>query len=63
MENHSYRRRFDKETTSPTTKPNYISVSSIDEYSSKVKELGGKVVLPKTEITGYDFFAVCIDKA
>lgn len=40
---------------------NYISVSSIDEYSSKVKELGGKVVMPKTEITGYGFFAVCID--
>jgi uncharacterized protein len=40
---------------------NYISVSSIDEYSNKVKELAGKVVLPKTEITGYGFFAVCID--
>lgn len=42
---------------------NYISVSSIDEYSNKVKELGGKVVVPKTEITEYGFFAVCIDKA
>jgi predicted enzyme related to lactoylglutathione lyase len=40
---------------------NYIGVSSIDEYSKKVKELGGKVVMPKTEITGYGFFAVCID--
>lgn len=40
---------------------NYISVSSVDEYSNKVKELGGKVVLPKTEITDYGFFAVCID--
>src|SRR5215212_686442 len=30
---------------------NYISVLSIDEYSSKVKELGGKVLLPKTQIT------------
>ena len=40
---------------------NYISVSSIDEYSNKVNELGGKVVLPKTEITGYGFFVVCID--
>ena len=40
---------------------NYISVPSIDEYSSKVKELGGKVLLPKTEITGYGFFAVCMD--
>ena len=40
---------------------NYIGVSSIDEYSKKVKELGGKVVMPKTEITGYGFFAICID--
>ena len=40
---------------------NYISVPSIDEYSNKVKELGGKIVLPKTEITDYGFFAVCID--
>jgi len=40
---------------------NYISVPSIDEYSKKVNELGGKVVMPKTEITGYGFFAVCID--
>ncbi|MGH9981051.1 MAG: VOC family protein [Nitrososphaeraceae archaeon] len=42
---------------------NYLSVSSIDEYSNKVNELGGKLVLPKTEITGYGFFAVCIDRA
>jgi uncharacterized protein len=40
---------------------NYISVPSIDEYSSKVKELGGKVVMPKTEIKDYGFFAVCMD--
>jgi predicted enzyme related to lactoylglutathione lyase len=44
-------------------KLNYISVTSVDEYSNKVKELGGKVVLPKTEITDYGFFAVCIVKA
>jgi predicted enzyme related to lactoylglutathione lyase len=42
---------------------NYINVPSIDEYSTKVKELGGKIVLPKTEITDYGFFAVCIDTA
>ena len=40
---------------------NYISVPSVDEYSNKVKKLGGKVVMPKTEIEGYGFFAVCID--
>ena len=37
------------------------SVPSVDEYSNKVKELGGKVLLPKTEIIGYGFFAVCMD--
>lgn len=40
---------------------NYIGVPSIDEYSKKVSELGGKVVMPKTEIPGYGFFAVCMD--
>ena len=57
------RGRLDKETASQQPNLNYISVSSIDEYSKKVKELGGKVIMPKTEITGYGFFAVCIDKA
>jgi predicted enzyme related to lactoylglutathione lyase len=40
---------------------NYIGVPSIDEYSKKVKELGGKVVMPKTEVPGYGLFAVCSD--
>jgi predicted enzyme related to lactoylglutathione lyase len=40
---------------------NYIGVNSVDEYSKKVNELGGKVVIPKTEIPGYGFFAVCSD--
>ena len=40
---------------------NYISVPSIDEYSIKVKDLGGKVVMPKTKVEGYGSFAVCTD--
>ena len=40
---------------------NYIEVSSIDEYSNKVKNLGGKVVMPKTKVEGYGSFAVCTD--
>jgi predicted enzyme related to lactoylglutathione lyase len=40
---------------------NYVGVPSIDEYSKKVNELGGKVVMPKTEVKGYGFFAVCTD--
>jgi uncharacterized protein len=40
---------------------NYIGVDSIHDYSRKVTELGGKVVMPKTEISGYGYFAVCMD--
>jgi predicted enzyme related to lactoylglutathione lyase len=40
---------------------NYVDVPSIDEYSKRVNELGGKVVMPKTEVKGYGFFAVCTD--
>ncbi|GMQ88625.1 MAG: VOC family protein [Gammaproteobacteria bacterium] len=40
---------------------NYIDVPSIDEYSSKVETLGGKVVVPKTAVPGMGYFAVCLD--
>jgi hypothetical protein len=40
---------------------NYISVKSIDEYSSKVEKLGGKVHVPKTAVSGMGCFAVCLD--
>ena len=40
---------------------NYIGVPSIDEYSKKVEDLGGRVLMPKTKVEGYGFFAVCLD--
>jgi predicted enzyme related to lactoylglutathione lyase len=40
---------------------NYISVPSVDEYTKKVQSLGGKVMVPKTEVSGYGYFAQCID--
>lgn len=40
---------------------NYIGVESVDEYSSKVKELGGKVVAPKHAVPEMGYFALCID--
>lgn len=40
---------------------NYIGVRSIEEYSKKVNDLGGKVVMPKTKVEGRGFFAVCTD--
>jgi predicted enzyme related to lactoylglutathione lyase len=40
---------------------NYIGVPSIDEYSKKVEDLGGSVLMPKTKVEGIGFFAVCTD--
>lgn len=40
---------------------NYIDVSSVEEYSAKVKELGGKIILPKKAVPGKGYFAVCQD--
>jgi uncharacterized protein len=40
---------------------NFIHIKSVDEYSSKVERLGGKVVVPKTAIPGMGYYAVCLD--
>jgi len=40
---------------------NYVDVSSVDEYISKVEQLGGKIILPKTPIPGFGYLAVCLD--
>ena len=40
---------------------NYINVKSVDEYSSRVEKLGGKVVAPKTAVPGMGYFAICLD--
>jgi uncharacterized protein len=40
---------------------NYIDVKSVDEYSSKVQKLGGKVVAPKHAVPGMGYFALCLD--
>lgn len=39
----------------------YIGVNSVNDYAKKVEELGGKIIKPKTEVTGYGWFAVCMD--
>jgi uncharacterized protein len=36
---------------------NHIYVKSVDEYSSKVQQLGGKVHVPKTAVPGMGYFA------
>jgi predicted enzyme related to lactoylglutathione lyase len=40
---------------------NYIGVKSVDEYSSKVEKLAGKVDAPKHAIAGIGYFAHCVD--
>jgi len=40
---------------------NYIGVGSIAYSSAKVVELGGEVIMPRTEVPGYGFLAVCVD--
>jgi uncharacterized protein len=43
------------------TVTNFITVSSIEEYSSKIEQSGGKIIMPKIEIPNMGFFAVCLD--
>jgi uncharacterized protein len=40
---------------------NFIDVNSVDEYSSKIEKLGGKVVVSKMAVPGMGYFAVCHD--
>ena len=40
---------------------NHIDVKSVDEYSSKIQQLGGKVHVPKTAVPGMGYFAICLD--
>ena len=40
---------------------NFIDVNSVDEYSSKIEKLGGKVVVSKMAVPSMGYFAVCHD--
>ncbi len=40
---------------------NFITISSIEEYSSKIEQSGGKIIMSKTEIPNMGFFAVFLD--
>jgi len=39
----------------------YIAVESVDEYSKKIKALGGKIVIPKQEVPGIGWWALGTD--
>jgi len=40
---------------------NYIDVKSVQEDSTKVEQLGGKVIFPKDAVPGMGYFAICMD--
>lgn len=40
---------------------NYIGVKSVDEYSTKISQSGGKVVMSKKSVPGMGYFAICLD--
>jgi predicted enzyme related to lactoylglutathione lyase len=40
---------------------NYFDVKSVQEFSAKVEQLGGKVITPKMPVPGMGYFAVCTD--
>lgn len=43
------------------TVTNYVTVSSIDEYTSKLEQSGGKIIMPKTEIPDMGYILVFMD--
>ncbi len=40
---------------------NFIGVRSLEEYSHKVKELGGRIVQEKTTVPGWGYLMICTD--
>lgn len=50
-----------KRMTPQQTVTNYFNVPSVDDHSSKVEKLGGKMVVHKTAVPGMGYFAVCVD--
>jgi uncharacterized protein len=40
---------------------NYILVESVDDFSKKIQDLGGKIIVPKTSIPGMGAFALGLD--
>ncbi len=39
----------------------YIAVESVDEYSQRIEELGGRITVPKQEIPGMGWWAFALD--
>ncbi len=47
--------------TNQGTTYNTVSVASVEEYSRKVEQAGGKIIAPKMAIPGIGYFAYCTD--
>jgi hypothetical protein len=46
----------------PEHKPvNYILVESVDEYTKRIADLGGRIVAPKMEVPGIGWWALALD--
>ena len=54
-------KRYDQPDQHHRQITNFIDVNSVDEYSSKIEKLGGKIVVPKMAVPGMGYFAVCHD--
>jgi len=39
----------------------YFDVPSVEKCSSRIQELGGKIVVPKKPVPGIGYFAICHD--
>jgi predicted enzyme related to lactoylglutathione lyase len=40
---------------------NYIMVASVDQAVAKAQKLGGKIIVPKSEVPQMGYFAICQD--
>lgn len=40
---------------------NYITVNSIAEYTQKIEQAGGKIIVPKTEIQNMGYYEIYLD--
>ena len=46
----------------PNQRPvNYVLVESVDDFSKKVQQLGGRIIVPKTEVPKMGQFAMALD--
>jgi len=45
----------------PSSAINTIDVPSVDDYAQRISEHGGKVVMPKSAVSGIGYIAYCTD--